>query len=112
MAKSESLTAEAVESASLTLKRIDHVHGGHSLPFGVLGVGHGITDNVLQEHLQYTACLFIDQARNTLDPTAASQAADGGLCDMGGDKCPHTPTQQTTVATPDNHGRRYAKRLQ
>ncbi|KFZ64359.1 hypothetical protein N321_09194, partial [Antrostomus carolinensis] len=49
------LTAEAVEGASLALKGVHHVHGRHRLPLGVLGVGDGVADHVLQEHLQHQA---------------------------------------------------------
>ena len=44
--------SEAVEGPPLPLESVDNVHGSDSLPLGVLGVGHGVTDDVLQEHLQ------------------------------------------------------------
>ena len=47
-----SLTSESVEGAALPLEGVHYVHGGDGLPFGVLGVGHSVADNVLQEHLQ------------------------------------------------------------
>ena len=47
-------TSESVEGTSLTLQSIDDIHGGDSLPLGVLGVGNGITDDVLKENLEYT----------------------------------------------------------
>ena len=75
------LTSEAVQGAALPLQRVNHVHGGHGLPLGVLGVGDGITDHVLQEHLQHTAGLLVDQTGDTLDSAAASQTADGGFGD-------------------------------
>ena len=75
------LTAEAVQSASLPLQGIDHVHGGDGLPLGVLGVGDGVTDHVLQEHLEDTAGLLVDQAGDTLHSAATSQTADGRLGD-------------------------------
>jgi len=77
----EFLTSESVESTSLTLKGIDNVHSGDGLPLGVFGVGDGITDDVLKEDLEDTTGLLIDQARDTLDTTTASQTADGGLGD-------------------------------
>ena len=40
---------EAVEGAALALEGGDHVHGGDGLPLGVLGVGDGDLDHVLQE---------------------------------------------------------------
>ncbi|KFV65828.1 hypothetical protein N307_06741, partial [Dryobates pubescens] len=75
------LTAEAVQGTSLALECIDHVHSCHSLPFGVLSVSDSIADHVLQEDLQPSAGLFVDEARNTLDTAAPSQATDGGLGD-------------------------------
>ena len=45
------LASKPVEGAALPLERVHHVHGGHSLPLGVLGVGHRVADNILQEHL-------------------------------------------------------------
>ena len=75
-----SLTAEAVQGASLPFQRIDDVHGGDGLPFGVLGVSDGIPDDVLQEHFKNTASLFIDETRDALHASTTSQAADCGLC--------------------------------
>ena len=43
--------SEAVESPALPLEGVHHVHGSHGLPLGVLGVGHGVTDDILQEDL-------------------------------------------------------------
>ena len=40
------LATEAVEGLALALERVDNVHGGDSLPLGVLGVGHSIADHV------------------------------------------------------------------
>ena len=79
--KAEDLTAESVQGASLTLQGVHDVHGGHGLPLGVLGVGDGITDDVLQEHLQDSSGLFVDQTGDTLHSASASQTADGGLRD-------------------------------
>ncbi|KFV08676.1 hypothetical protein N340_05890, partial [Tauraco erythrolophus] len=75
------LTAEAVESASLALKGVNHVHGSYRLPFGVLGVGDGVTDHVLQEDLQHAARLLVDEPRDALHAATPSQAADGRLGD-------------------------------
>ncbi|XP_040607403.1 uncharacterized protein LOC121142140 [Mesocricetus auratus] len=67
--------------AALALERVDYVHGGDGLALSVLGVGDGVADHVLQEHLQHTAGLLVDEARDALDTTTSSQAADGGLGD-------------------------------
>ena len=65
----------------MPLEGIDDIHGGDGLPLGVFSVGDSITDDVLKENLEDTTGLLIDQARDTLDTTTASQTADGGLGD-------------------------------
>ena len=75
------LTAKAIEGASLPLESIDHIHSGDSLPLGVLGVGDSIPDHVLQEDLEDTSGLFVDESADSLDSTSASQSTDGGLRD-------------------------------
>ncbi|KFP46591.1 hypothetical protein N323_05307, partial [Cathartes aura] len=70
------LAAESVEGASLALESVDHVHGRHRLPLSVLGIGDGIADHVLQEHLQHAARLLVDEPRDALHAAAPSQAAD------------------------------------
>ena len=75
------LTSESVESTALTFEGIDYIHGGDSLPLGVLGVGDGITDDILKEHLQDTTGLLVDQARDTLDSTTTGQTTDCWLGD-------------------------------
>ena len=77
----DSLTTESVEGSALPLQSIDDIHGGDSLPLGVLGVGDSVTDDVLKEDLEDTSGLLVDEARDTLDTTAASQTADSGLGD-------------------------------
>ena len=47
-----SLTSESVEGTSLPLEGIDHIHGGDSLPLGMLSVGDSITNDILQEDLK------------------------------------------------------------
>ena len=76
-----SLTAESVEGTSLPLESIDNVHGRHGPSLGVLCVGDCVTDHVLQEHLENSAGLLVDEARDTLDSTTASQTTDSGLGD-------------------------------
>ena len=45
------LAAESVQGPALPLQSIDYVHGSDGLPLSVLGVGHGIADDILKEHL-------------------------------------------------------------
>ena len=75
------LTAEAVESTALAFECVDDVHGSDGLALGVFGVGDGIPDDVLKEHLEDTTGLFVDEARDTFDTTTTRQTADGGLGD-------------------------------
>ena len=55
-AQQSSLAAKAVQSPSLALERIDDVEGGDGLAASVLRVGDGVTDHILQEHLE-DACV-------------------------------------------------------
>ena len=73
------LAAETVEGLALSLQGVDDIESGDGLSLGVFGVGDGITDDVLEENLQDTASLFVDQTRNTLDTTTTGQTADSWL---------------------------------
>lgn len=75
------LSAEAVEGTSLSLERVDDVEGGDGLSLGVLGVGDGITDDVLEEDLEDTSRLFVDQTGDSLDTASSSESTDGWLGD-------------------------------
>jgi hypothetical protein len=77
----KNLTSEAVQSPSLALECVHNVHGGNGLAASVLGVGHGVTDDVLEEHLEHSAGLLVDEAGDALDTTTACETADGGLGD-------------------------------
>ena len=46
------LAAEAVERLALALEGVDHIHSRDGLAASVLGVGHGVADDVLQEYLE------------------------------------------------------------
>ena len=75
------LTSESVESTSLSLESVDDVKSSDSLSSGVLGVGDGISDDVLKEDLKDTTGLFVDKTRDTLDATSSCQSSDGRLGD-------------------------------
>lgn len=77
----EGLASESVESAALAFESIDDIHGGDGLPLGVLGVGDGIADDILQENLQHSAGLLIDESGDALDTPSAGQTSDGGFGD-------------------------------
>ena len=76
-----SLTSESVEGTSLSLEGIDDIHGGDSLPLGVFSVGDSVPDDVLKEDLEDSTGLLVDESRDTLDSSTASQPSDGGLGD-------------------------------
>ena len=46
------LATEPVESPALPLESVHHVHGSHGIPLGMLGVGHDVMDDILQEDLE------------------------------------------------------------
>ena len=73
------LTAEAVEGAALALEGVHDIEGSDGLTASVLGVGDGITDDVLEEDLEDTAGLLVDEAGDALHTATTSQTADGGL---------------------------------
>lgn len=47
----------------------------------MLGVGDGVADDVLEENLEDTASLLVDEAGDTLDTTTTSKTADSGFSD-------------------------------
>ncbi|URE49379.1 hypothetical protein MUK42_14190 [Musa troglodytarum] len=76
-----SSASEPVEGATLALERVDDVHGGDSLAAGVLGVGDGITDDVLEKDLEDAAGLLIDETGDSLHATTAGETTDRRLGD-------------------------------
>ena len=65
----------------MSLESIDDVHGSDGPSLSVLGVGDSITDDVLQEDFENSASLFVDETRDTLDATTASETTDCGFSD-------------------------------
>ena len=65
----------------MTLEGIDNVHGGDGLPLGVLGISYCVTDDILEEHLEDTTGLFVDEARDTLDTSSTGKTTDCRLGD-------------------------------
>ena len=74
-------STEAVEGAALSLKSVDDVESGDGLSLGVLGVGHGVADDVLEEASQNVSGLLVDEGGDSLDTTAAGKSADSRLGD-------------------------------
>lgn len=63
--------------ASLALERVDVVHGGDDLSLGVLGAGDGVTDLVLEGHLEDTTGFFVDETRDALSNSTTGKMTDG-----------------------------------
>ena len=72
-------STEAVEGAALSLKSVDDVESGDGLSLGVLSVGNGVADNVLEERSEDVSGLLVDEGGDSLDTTAASKSADSRL---------------------------------
>ncbi|WVZ03616.1 hypothetical protein V8G54_024422, partial [Vigna mungo] len=66
--------SKTIECPSLSLQRIHHVHGRNSLPPSVLGIGHSVANHILQEYLQHSSGLFIDQSTDPLHATSSRQS--------------------------------------
>ena len=75
------LATESVDGPSLAFQGVDDVQGGDGLAAGVFCVGDRVTDDGLQERLEDSAGLFVDQAGDALHSTTTSKASDGGLGD-------------------------------
>lgn len=75
------LASETVQGTSLAFQGIDNVHSSDRLPLGVFGVGDSITYHVLQEYLENTSCLLVDESRDTLHATTTSETPDGRFRD-------------------------------
>jgi hypothetical protein len=75
------LTSESVERSSLSLERVDDIHCGDGLSSRVFGVGDGIADDMLEEDLEDSSGLLIDEAADSLDAASASETANGRLGD-------------------------------
>ena len=52
-----------------------------NLPLRVLSVGDRVTDDVLQEDLEDTTGLLVDEARDTLHTTTTCETTNGRLGD-------------------------------
>ena len=77
----EYLTTETVKGFSLAFQCVYNVHGGDSLPPGVFRVGNSVPDDGLQEDLEHTSGLLVDQTGDPLDTTPSGETSDRGLGD-------------------------------
>ena len=65
----------------MAFEGVDDVESGDGLSLGVLGVGDGVPDHVLEENFKNTSGLFVDKTGDALNATSAGQTADSGLGD-------------------------------
>ena len=73
--------SKAIKSLSLTFQGVDDVQSSDRLSASMLGVGDGVTDNVLKEGLEDASGLVIDGARDSLDTSSSGESADSRLGD-------------------------------
>ena len=73
------LSAEAVKGLALTLESVDNIESRHRLAAGMLGVRHGVLDDVLKEGLEDATGLLVHHTGDALDTTTTRNAADSGL---------------------------------
>ena len=76
-----SSSTETVEGSALSLEGIDDIEGGDGLSLGVLGVGNGVLDNVLEELSEDNSGLVIDEGADSLDTTSSGESSDSWLGD-------------------------------
>eukprot|EP00116_Pleurobrachia_bachei_P013425 sb/3473687/ len=69
------------EGTKAVTKYTSSVSNGDSLPLGMLTVGHGIPNHVLQKDLQDTSSLLVDQSADSLHSSPPCKSSDGGLGD-------------------------------
>jgi hypothetical protein len=75
------LSTKSIQCTSLSLQRVDYIHCCDRLALGVFTVCDCITDDVLQEDLEYTTGLFVDQTTDTFHTATTCQTTDCWLCD-------------------------------
>jgi hypothetical protein len=75
------LTAETVQSSSLSLQGVDDVHRRDGLALGVLSVSDRIANDILQKDLQNAPRLFVDEPGDSFHSASTSQTTDCRLGD-------------------------------
>ena len=75
------LTSKSVKGTPLTFEGIDDVHGSDSLSLGMLCVGDSIPDDILEEYLEHSASLFVNEAGDPLHSSSTGKTSDGRFGD-------------------------------
>ena len=65
----------------MSLESVDDVEGGDGLSLGMLGVGDGVADHVLEEASEDVSGLLVDEGADSLDSSSSGESSDGGLGD-------------------------------
>ena len=65
----------------MPLEGIDNIHGGDSLPLGMLSVGDSVTDDILQEDLEDTPGFLVDESTDPFDAAPSCKSTDCRLGD-------------------------------
>ena len=65
----------------MSLEGVDNIEGSDGLSAGVLGVGDGVPDHVLEEASEDGAGLLVDVGADALDTATTGESADSGLGD-------------------------------
>ena len=65
----------------MSLEGVNDIESSNSLSLGVLGVGNGVLDNVLEEASENNSGLIIDEGADSLDTTSSGKSSDGWLGD-------------------------------
>ena len=73
--------SESVEGSTLSFESVDDVKSGDSLSLSVFGVGHRISDDILEELTQDRSRLIVDSRADSLHSSSSGESSDGWLGD-------------------------------
>ena len=73
--------SKPIKCSALPLQSIDHIQSIHCLAAVVFGVGHGITDDILQESSHDHPDLIVHIMGDPLDATSPGKSPDGRFGD-------------------------------
>jgi len=65
----------------LAFESIDNIEGCDRLSLGMLSVGHGVSDDILQKSLEDDSGLIVDQGADSFDSSSSGEPSDCWLGD-------------------------------
>ena len=65
----------------MSLEGVDDIHSGNGLSSGVLSVGHGVSDDLLEEGSEDGSGVIIDERGDPLDTSTSTESSDSGSGD-------------------------------